>query len=71
MTPELRPSYADSVTATSWTPWAKSMGGKPLLPSAHTRKARTHDYMMRGESDDLGARRVYVGFELFLSMSNK
>ena len=27
MTPKLRPSYADSVTATSWSPWPKAWVG--------------------------------------------
>ena len=32
--PKIRPSYADSVTAASWSPWSKAWGGeKSLLPS--------------------------------------
>ena len=42
MTTKLRPSYADSVTATSWSPWPKAWVGNHYGPASRVYYPETH-----------------------------
>ena len=66
MTAKLRPSYADSVTATSWSPWSKEWVGN------HYRPARRVYYpgntftkqSMEIETDDSGQENLDISVQL-------